>query len=506
MFAEEERIREVLRELKTRKEGGDVREDIERIERILRDPLFKQLSHQSSTFTQQVLKADNRRNSDAEKRVIELGQRAECGEIRENLKPNQKLHIVHVDAKLLDLVVLETKEKQPRLLIVGPKDVKNRSGGKLRIGDCVVSIDASGGESTALPTVNATANGANVFRTQNQTIAKSVFDTALQQSIDTNRHLVLGVIREATPMVTTAVSFSFLFLSSINHFAIAQTGRHEREEEEEEIMPTKIKKFAINKVNYQVSRGNLSGDWTQIEVIRLSTDNGGLGFGIVGGTSTGVVVKTILPGSPADKDGRLQPGDHILQIGNINTHGMSSQQVATILRHQHPNVDMIVGRPIAYADRPVDTPAIVFSQEVFVENRTVSINHKGPWRDLPASTLPHNSTLAVKPPSSFFHFFPPNSILGIVDVTDADSVEYVNGAVACVAAGRLLMSPLFSCVCVCVCVQEASTLLFLGGPYASSVCLCMCVSHLILLSGSIFSFFCRPAPFRRLRLNSLPSC
>uniref|UniRef100_A0A8R1E9J0 PDZ domain-containing protein n=1 Tax=Caenorhabditis japonica TaxID=281687 RepID=A0A8R1E9J0_CAEJA len=451
MFAEEERIREVLRELKTRKEGGDVREDIERIERILRDPLFKQLSHQSSTFTQQVLKADNRRNSDAEKRVIELGQRAECGEIRENLKPNQKLHIVHVDAKLLDLVVLETKEKQPRLLIVGPKDVKNRSGGKLRIGDCVVSIDASGGESTALPTVNATANGANVFRTQNQTIAKSVFDTALQQSIDTNRHLVLGVIREATPMVTTAVSFSFLFLSSINHFAIAQTGRHEREEEEEEIMPTKIKKFAINKVNYQVSRGNLSGDWTQIEVIRLSTDNGGLGFGIVGGTSTGVVVKTILPGSPADKDGRLQPGDHILQIGNINTHGMSSQQVATILRHQHPNVDMIVGRPIAYADRPVDTP-------------------------------------------------------GIVDVTDADSVEYVNGAVACVAAGRLLMSPLFSCVCVCVCVQEASTLLFLGGPYASSVCLCMCVSHLILLSGSIFSFFCRPAPFRRLRLNSLPSC
>ncbi|EGT44956.1 hypothetical protein CAEBREN_00545 [Caenorhabditis brenneri] len=118
----------------------------------------------------------------------------------------------------------------------------------------------------------------------------------------------------------------------------------------------KSKKFAINKVNYQVSRGNLSGDWTQVEVIHLNTETGGLGFGIVGGTSTGVVVKTILPGSPADKDGRLQPGDHILQIGNINTHGMSSQQVATILRHQHPTVDMIVGRPIAYADKPVDTP------------------------------------------------------------------------------------------------------------------------------------------------------
>uniref|UniRef100_A0A1I7WXG8 PDZ domain-containing protein n=1 Tax=Heterorhabditis bacteriophora TaxID=37862 RepID=A0A1I7WXG8_HETBA len=71
----------------------------------------------------------------------------------------------------------------------------------------------------------------------------------------------------------------------------------------------------------------LSGDWVQVEVIRLSTEGGGLGFGIVGGTSTGVVVKTILPGSPADKDRRLRPGDHILQVGNVNTHGMSSQQV-----------------------------------------------------------------------------------------------------------------------------------------------------------------------------------
>ncbi|WKX94390.1 hypothetical protein Q1695_011555 [Nippostrongylus brasiliensis] len=100
---------------------------------------------------------------------------------------------------------------------------------------------------------------------------------------------------------------------------------------------------------------SLSGDWTQVEVIRLSTEGGGLGFGIVGGTSTGVVVKTILPGSPADKDHRLRPGDHVLQIGNVSTHGMSSQQVATILRQQDTVVEMIVGRPINYADRPPDS-------------------------------------------------------------------------------------------------------------------------------------------------------
>ncbi|KAK5973054.1 PDZ domain-containing protein [Trichostrongylus colubriformis] len=105
----------------------------------------------------------------------------------------------------------------------------------------------------------------------------------------------------------------------------------------------------------------MSGDWTQVEVIRLSTEGGGLGFGIVGGTSTGVVVKTILPGSPADKDHRLRPGDHVLQIGNISTHGMSSQQVAAILRQQDTIVEMIVGRPINYADRPPDSSEVAFS-------------------------------------------------------------------------------------------------------------------------------------------------
>uniref|UniRef100_A0A0M3KHT8 PDZ domain-containing protein n=1 Tax=Anisakis simplex TaxID=6269 RepID=A0A0M3KHT8_ANISI len=123
----------------------------------------------------------------------------------------------------------------------------------------------------------------------------------------------------------------------------------------------------------------------------------GLGFGIVGGTSTGVVVKTILPGSPADKvfyyflfydkrlkagdhilrigemsvhgmtlykrkrvasvqllqlyskikiqDKRLKAGDHILRIGEMSVHGMTSQQVANVLRQQSLDVQLVVGRP-----------------------------------------------------------------------------------------------------------------------------------------------------------------
>ena len=49
-----------------------------------------------------------------------------------------------------------------------------------------------------------------------------------------------------------------------------------------------------------VSCPQLSTDWTQLEVIDLINDGTGLGFGIIGGRSTGVVVKTILPGGIAD--------------------------------------------------------------------------------------------------------------------------------------------------------------------------------------------------------------
>ncbi len=45
----------------------------------------------------------------------------------------------------------------------------------------------------------------------------------------------------------------------------------------------------------------LNTEWTQLEVIDLINDGTGLGFGIIGGKSTGVIVKTILPGGVADR-------------------------------------------------------------------------------------------------------------------------------------------------------------------------------------------------------------
>ncbi|CAG9860750.1 unnamed protein product [Phyllotreta striolata] len=90
----------------------------------------------------------------------------------------------------------------------------------------------------------------------------------------------------------------------------------------------------------------LSTEWSQVEVIDLVNDGSGLGFGIVGGRSTGVVIKSILPGGIADKDSRLQSGDHILQIGDVNLRGLTADQVATVLRQAGQQVRMVVARSV----------------------------------------------------------------------------------------------------------------------------------------------------------------
>lgn len=46
------------------------------------------------------------------------------------------------------------------------------------------------------------------------------------------------------------------------------------------------------------------------------------------------------------QDGRLQSGDHILQIGDVNLRGMGSEQVAMVLRQSGAHVRLIVARPV----------------------------------------------------------------------------------------------------------------------------------------------------------------
>ncbi|XP_060720251.1 multiple PDZ domain protein isoform X6 [Tachysurus vachellii] len=106
--------------------------------------------------------------------------------------------------------------------------------------------------------------------------------------------------------------------------------------------------------------------WTQVETIELVNDGTGLGFGIVGGKTTGVIVKTILPGGIADKDGRLRSGDHILRIGDTDLYGLGSEQVAQVLRQCGNRVKLLITRATVddASPAPVALPTVTEQQDI----------------------------------------------------------------------------------------------------------------------------------------------
>ncbi|KAI4828490.1 hypothetical protein KUCAC02_022575 [Chaenocephalus aceratus] len=81
-----------------------------------------------------------------------------------------------------------------------------------------------------------------------------------------------------------------------------------------------------------------------MEEIQLVNDGSGLGFGIVGGRTAGVVVRTLIPNSVAAKDGRLRTGDHILRIGATPTSGLTSDQVVNVLQGCGSHVTLLISR------------------------------------------------------------------------------------------------------------------------------------------------------------------
>ncbi|CAG5105049.1 Oidioi.mRNA.OKI2018_I69.chr1.g1788.t1.cds [Oikopleura dioica] len=84
--------------------------------------------------------------------------------------------------------------------------------------------------------------------------------------------------------------------------------------------------------------------WAHSEIVVLHNEGSGFGFGIVGGKATGVQIKTILPDGLADRDGRLQSGDTILKINDIDLSGMGSKEAATILQETGSTVKLEIAR------------------------------------------------------------------------------------------------------------------------------------------------------------------
>ncbi|XP_061571312.1 multiple PDZ domain protein isoform X2 [Cololabis saira] len=106
----------------------------------------------------------------------------------------------------------------------------------------------------------------------------------------------------------------------------------------------------------------LAQERRHIEIIELINDGKGLGFGIIGGRSAGIMVKTILPGGSAGRDNRLHSGDQILRIGDTDLAGMNSEQAAQVLRNAGSKVKLLIARDVA-KDNHVSSP--VLYQESF---------------------------------------------------------------------------------------------------------------------------------------------
>ena len=84
--------------------------------------------------------------------------------------------------------------------------------------------------------------------------------------------------------------------------------------------------------------------FAETEEIYLQNTGQGLGFGIVGGAATGIVVKTILPDGVAGQHGRLQTGDYILKINDEDLYGKGSEYASDLLRNAGQDVHLLVAR------------------------------------------------------------------------------------------------------------------------------------------------------------------
>ncbi len=129
----------------------------------------------------------------------------------------------------------------------------------------------------------------------------------------------------------------------------------EAEAENDETLPPATEKREVKSAR----EIGFPSDFCQVDVIDLVNTGAGLGFGIVGGQQPGVVVKTILPRGVADQDGRLRPGDFIMQINEHWLQSVNSEQVAKVLRGTGNHVRLVVARAIDMEDTDVNASEIL---------------------------------------------------------------------------------------------------------------------------------------------------
>ncbi|CAL1543398.1 unnamed protein product [Lymnaea stagnalis] len=85
------------------------------------------------------------------------------------------------------------------------------------------------------------------------------------------------------------------------------------------------------------------------EVTLEKEGNHGIGITIVGGETTnsldlGIFVKSIVPGGPAEKDGRIMPGDRLIAIGGVSLEGKQHHEAVELIRDGGPQITLLVSQ------------------------------------------------------------------------------------------------------------------------------------------------------------------
>ncbi|KAM6897806.1 FERM and PDZ domain-containing protein 2-like [Xenentodon cancila] len=107
-------------------------------------------------------------------------------------------------------------------------------------------------------------------------------------------------------------------------------------------------------------------------VVELRKISGSLGISISGGMNTdllngGVYIKSLVPGGAAERDGRLQTGDRLLEVDGINFHGFTYQQAVDCLSKTGEVVYFVVERESVNLPKvsvSADTSSSVSSQSL----------------------------------------------------------------------------------------------------------------------------------------------
>ncbi|KRX50959.1 InaD-like protein, partial [Trichinella murrelli] len=138
----------------------------------------------------------------------------------------------------------------------------------------------------------------------------------------------------------------------------------------------------VDRMTFQYCSMVLYGTYTEVQIATFTNCLPNLGVVLAGGRSSGVIVKAILPGSFAYKDGQIKQGDHLLAVNDVFVHGMTCDQVANLLRHNADGkIQMIVGRALKsstsakkHSRTTIRLPTDVVTNPALLKNHITNLN------------------------------------------------------------------------------------------------------------------------------------